>query len=112
MADPEPKDQELYSTIDREARDDGERRDSKVIYEALKRRRDDIGGAAEIPAEDKQLSERILNAARTRSTQLSGARASAVSGRPASTGAPIPWWLIVAWIVAIAGVAAAWWSMR
>ncbi len=109
--EPGPEDEALYATIDGEARDEVERRDSKIIYEALKRRRDEVGGGAEIPAEDKQLSERILRQARTRSAQISASRATAGSGRQA-TGAPIPWWLIVAWIVAIAGVATLWMWMK
>ena len=110
MAEPvDPKD-DVYATIDREAADDRERQASRVLYEALKANRDAIDGESRLPAEDRQLSETILAEARRRSAQISaGARRSTqVLAAPAK---PIPTWLILAWLLAIAAVIVAIWRL-
>ncbi len=107
MADADKSRQdEFYATVDRETADERERQSSKVLYEALKGRRDDVGGASRLPADDRQLSETILAEARKRSAQISAGtrRSTQVLATPAR---PIPGWLILAWLAAIAAVVAA-----
>ncbi|HYE05303.1 MAG TPA: hypothetical protein VEL07_07210 [Planctomycetota bacterium] len=98
-----PRQDEFYATVDRETADERERQSSKVLYEALKSRRDDVGGASRIPADDRQLSETILAEARKRSAQISAGtrRSTQVLATPTR---PIPAWLIIAWLAAIAAV--------
>ncbi len=83
-----------------------ERRASRVLMDALAARRADLGGAAGLP-EDRALSERILDEARRRSELISGSRNPAASSRTISQGERIPWWLWLAWVVAIGGAVAA-----
>ena len=102
---PEPED--IYSVVDREAKDDAERRDSRVIYDALLARRSEVGGLSHIPIRDNKLSEQILGEARKRSAQISASRQSSISQALQPPARPIPWWLWLAWIVAITGVVVA-----
>lgn len=95
---------------DRDAQDDRERQDSRILLDTLSARRAEIGGEAVIP-EDKQLTERILEAAKKRSTELSGARTGSVR-TVTSQGKPISWWLWIAWPLAIAAVAATFWILH
>lgn len=84
-----------------------ERAESKALMEALAARKDALGAAAQLPIEDRALSERILGEARRRSEQISASRNPVASGRVASQGERIPAWLWIAWAVAIAGTVAA-----
>jgi hypothetical protein len=102
---PEPED--LYSVVDREAKDEAERRDSRVLFDALHARRSEVGGLSQIPIRDNKLSEKILSEARKRSAQISASRQSSISQALQPPARPIPWWLWVAWLIAIAGVVAA-----
>src|SRR5690349_1203116 len=81
------------AVVDREAADERERQDSKLLYQALKERRAEVGGESRLPAEDKQLSETILAEARKRSAQISAGtrRSTQVLATPAR---PVPAWLI------------------
>ncbi len=107
MATSDKKTEDFFSTVDRETADERERTDSKVLYQALVERKDALGAQGSLPAEDKQLSENILNQARQRSAQISGAARRGPSGTTAAPARGIPWWLIVAWILAIAAAFAA-----
>ncbi len=103
MAAPE----DIYSVVDREAKDEAERRESRVLLDNLAARRAEIGGASQIPAHDNKLSEQILSEARKRSAQISAARQSSISSTMAPPARPIPWWLWVAWVAAVTAVVAA-----
>jgi len=109
MSEPRPPDDdaELLAEIDRRASDAAERDASRAILAALKRHGSSVGGESALPAEDRQLSERILAKGRTRSAELAAARRQASTRLPVQ-GAPIPWWVIIGWILAIAGLVAAW----
>ena len=96
--------EDIYATVDSEAKDDAERRESRVLLDALTSRRDQLGGVAQIPAHDQKLSEQILAEAKKRSAQISASRQQSVSQSLQPPTRPIPWWLWVAWIVAVAGV--------
>jgi hypothetical protein len=108
--DPKSKTDVIYAAIDSEAADDAERSDSKVLYQALNARRGELGAAAEIPADDKNLSERIMSRARTRSEQISRTRVSSAGYN--KDGKPIPLWLILAWLVAIAAIGSYFYFMQ
>jgi hypothetical protein len=99
--------EELLKVVDREAKDEVERRESRVLYEALRTRKDQIGAVTQIPARDEKLSEQILNQARSRSAEISATRQRSGSQAVEAASKPIPWWLYLAWLVAIAGVIAA-----
>ena len=99
--------EDLYSVVDREAKDDAERHESRVLVDALRNRRDQIDGASQIPAKDAKLSEQILGEARKRSAQISASRQASISQALTPPAKPIPWWLWLAWILAIAGVVTA-----
>jgi hypothetical protein len=96
---------------DRDANDDAERRDSRIILEALRARRAVIGGVAAVP-EDQQLTERILDEAKRRSAQISAAQQGKSARSSVAEGSAIPWWLWVGWLVAIGGVVAAFWWLH
>jgi len=95
--------EQLFEIIDREAADDAERSDSKVIYDALRSRQDELGGARAIPAEDQSLSERIHQEAVRRSEELRASKVQkhASSRLPFSEEQPLPVWLIIAWVAAV-----------
>jgi hypothetical protein len=99
--------EELLKVVDREAKDEAERRESRVLYEALRTRKDQIGAVTHIPARDEKLSEQILNQARSRSAEISATRQRSGSQAVEAASKPIPWWLYLAWLVAIAGVVTA-----
>lgn len=85
-----------------------ERRASASLAQALVERRALLGGEAAIPDEDKPLSERILDEARCRSEHISlGRSGSSASQRMGESGAAIPWWLWLAWGIALVAVIAA-----
>jgi hypothetical protein len=98
---------DFYSVVDREARNDAERHESRVLFDALERRRSEVGGVAQIPARDEKLSEKILTEAKKRSVQITASRQASVSQALQTPSQPIPWWLWLAWLVAIAAVVAA-----
>lgn len=89
-----------------------ERTESKLLMEALAARKDALGGSAQLPAEDRALSERILGEAKRRSEQLSASRNPAASSRTLAQGERIPVWLYLAWAVAIGATVAAWWWLK
>ena len=70
MSQPSRDQADLFAEIDRSARDGAERHDSKAIYDALQRHGPAVGGQASLPADDRQLSTRILAEARTRSAEV------------------------------------------
>lgn len=96
--------EDLYAVVDREAKDDAERRESRVLIDALRNRRDQLGGSSQIPLRDSKLSEQILGEARKRSAQISASRQASISQALTPPTKPIPWWLWLAWAVAIAAV--------
>lgn len=98
---------DLYAVVDKESKDDAERRESRVLVDALRNRREQIDGASQIPAKDAKLSEQILGEARKRSAQISASRQASISQALNPPSRPIPWWLWLAWILAIAGVVVA-----
>jgi len=97
----------LFEVVDREAADDVERNASRILYQALQDRKETLGGQAQIPLDDKHLSEVIFAEARQRSAQITGLANGAVSDRLDPPARAIPVWLIIAWIVAIALVVTA-----
>ncbi len=99
--------EDLYSVVDRESKDDAERRESRVLVDALRSRRDQLDGASQIPARDPKLSEQILGEARKRSAQISASRQASISQALNAAAKPIPWWLWLAWILAVAAVVSA-----
>ena len=96
--------EDLYSVVDQQAKDDAERRESRVLVDALQARREHISGASQIPVKDMKLSEQILGEARKRSAQISASRQASISQALTPPAKPIPWWLWLAWILAITGV--------
>jgi hypothetical protein len=111
MADPRRNQSETFHAIDKEAADEAEKRDSRILYEALSRNRGDLGGEAAVPADDQHLSQRILAEARSRSAEIAAGQRK-TSSRHVVTGAPIPLWLWAAWILAIAALVAGFWLLR
>lgn len=105
MSAPSANDEEARRAIAEGAADERERQDSQVLYEALRRHRSDLGGAAKVP-ENQALSDRILTEARSRSAEIRARRPP--SSRELIAGRPLPWWLIAAWVLAAAGFVAAW----
>jgi hypothetical protein len=99
---------DFLSALDREAADEAERTESRVLYAELAKRRGELGGAAQIPADDQHLSEQILSEARTRSREIAGGRGSE---RRAKTDRPIPWWLVFAWLLAVGLAVLLWWKL-
>ena len=104
MSDAAERD-EMLSAIDAEAKDPAESKDSRLLYDALRARRDQLKAETSLP-EDKALSEKILAEARTRSAQISASRGGTSHRVPVVT-AGIPWWIWAGWVIAIAGVVAA-----
>ncbi len=84
-------------------------RASATLRQALAQRRDALGAASGLPMDDKALTERILGEARRRSETIS--LKQQVAGSSARQGAQsqgIPWWLNLAWILAVILVIIAW----
>ncbi len=94
--------EEMFQAIDAEAADPAEGKDSRLLYEALRQRKDQLKAEASLPV-DKALTEKILAEARTRSAHISASRGGASTRAPV-VSAGIPIWLWIAWILAIAGV--------
>ena len=90
---------------------DGDRA-SVALRLALSQRRDALAQASGLPVDDKALTERILGEARRRSETISLRQQQAgSSARQNIHGPGIPWWLNVAWILALIAVAAAWYLL-
>ena len=89
---------------DRDAKDDQERRESRLLLDALRQRRAALGGEASVP-DDKRLTETIMLEAQKRSAQISASRAS--TARLDVPGASIPVWVIIGWLLAIGGAVVA-----
>lgn len=96
---------------DRDAHDEGERQDSRLILNALQARRTALGGEAEVPEDDK-LTERIFYEAKRRSAQISAAAQGASIRSENAQAKAIPWWLWMAWAAAIAVVMLAFWWLH
>ena len=111
MSDLRKNQDETFSAIDQEAASEAEKRDSRLLYQALSKNREVLGGQSAVPAEDRALSEKILADARSRSAEIA-ANQGDISARRAVSGAPIPLWLWLAWSVAIAALIAAWLYFR
>lgn len=111
MSDAGKNEAETFSAIDKEAASEAEKRDSRILYQALSRNREALGGQAAVPADDGHLSQKILSEARSRSAEIAATQRKA-SARHAVSGAPIPWWLWLAWTLAIAALIAAFWYFR
>ena len=93
---------ELNRAIADAATNPDERRASQALVRALGERGASLGGGG-LPADDSAISERILAEARVRSARITGE----------TDPAPIPpvrvpWWLWLAWAVAIVGAVVAW----
>ena len=100
---------QTFAVIDELTSDLHEAEDSKALYGLLAERKDELGGESAIPAEDDRLSHQIRSEAAKRSREVSALRQMASSNRfNADPGRPIPLWLWLAWVVAIAAVIAAW----
>jgi len=84
----------LYRTIDEEARDERESQESKLLYEALVARKEELAGGGKV-GEDPELAARIHREAEKRSAEISAYRQGHAG--EADTGAPIPPLLILAW---------------
>jgi hypothetical protein len=103
MAEPDPD--ELFAAIDEGTSDPAERVDSRLIYRTLLSRRDELKTEAGLP-EDRSMSEKILAEARSRSAQISASRGGSAHPAQAATRG-IPWWMWLAWILAIGGLVGA-----
>ena len=98
MASPAEIDQAITEAVT----DPDEQRASRVLARALGERSSTLGGGG-LPADDRAISERILTEARVRSARIAGEHVVDVDVSPA-----IPWWLWLAWAVALVAAAAAW----
>lgn len=96
----------LFDTIDQESEDPVEGQESKVLYDALRERREALGGEAALPEDDPQLTESIRDAATRRSQELrSGSKASSAGLDAMKPSAPVPVWMYAAWVLAVIGAA-------
>lgn len=84
-----------------------ERQESKVLMEALTARKAALGAEAQLPADDHALKERILGEARRRSEQISASRNLVASSGSTPQAEGVPWWIWVAWAIALAATFAA-----
>lgn len=99
---------ELFRAIDDDDADAAAKADSKVIYDHLSSQRQMLGGIATIPLDDRNLSERILDAATKRSREMRGS--ATVSAALQAQGRPVGLFIWALWALALigAGVALAW----
>jgi hypothetical protein len=95
---------ELMKVVDSQSQDEAERRDSRILYQALHERRNQIGAINQIPANDPKLSEQILSQARNRSAEISAARLTSGSQLVESASKPVSWWVVLAWLFAVVAV--------
>ena len=103
-----PGDDELDQVIDREAASPAEGRDSRVLAQALRDRREALSGGGAVPVDDRNLSERILNEARSRSAEISARRSGGGDNAPTKKDGRIPWWLWALWVLAVVGAFVGW----
>jgi hypothetical protein len=102
-----PGDDELDQVIEREAASPAEGRDSRTLAKALRERREALSGGGAVPIEDKNLSERILTEARSRSAEISARRSG--GGQPQTKpDGRIPWWLWSLWVLALVAAYVGW----
>jgi hypothetical protein len=92
----------LDRTIAESAANPEECRVTQALARALSERSASLGGGG-LPADNAAVSERILAEARVRSARISD---DPVGDTVATPG--IPWWLWLAWAVAIVGAVVAW----
>lgn len=78
-----------------------DRKASQVMVDALRAHKERASGLSAVPLDDPQLSSQIMAEARTRSQEIRSAAAR-------RDDKPIPWWLWLAWLAAIALFAAGW----
>jgi hypothetical protein len=97
-----PEQDQLHDAIDEGTSDPRLRQDSRLILQALQAKKDQLKGETALP-QDQSLSERILADARRRSAQISASRGG-TGHRAQAPSRSIPWWMIIAWLVAIAAV--------
>ncbi len=110
MSAPEPSegnDAQARRAIAEGSADGKEQHASQVLYDTLRRHRETLAGAAKMPTQDPALSERILSEARNRSAEIRAAQRPPGT-RPGLRGRPLPKWLLLAWVIAIAAFLAAW----
>jgi hypothetical protein len=69
--------------------------------DALRAHRDKASGSASVPLHDEQLSSKLMAEARSRSQEIRDASSKRVDK-------PVPWWLWLAWLAAIALFVAGW----
>lgn len=100
----DPRSKEIIDGLGDAATGDVDRQTSQAVVDVLRAHRGAVSGSAAVPEVDPVLSSRVMAEARTRSQEI---RLSATSG-PARVDRPIPWWLWLAWIVAIAAFVAMW----
>ena len=80
-----------------------DRQASRAVVDVLRAHRATASGAAAVPAVDPALSSKVMAEARTRSQEIR------LAGRaPARADRPIPWWLWLAWIAALAAFVVLW----
>ena len=103
MTDQRAKD--IVDGLGEAAGNDADRQASQQIVSALRTHRDSVSGISSIPLDDPQLSSKVMADARSRSQEIREASAAKPVERP------IPLWLWLAWLLAIAAFAVAWWKL-
>jgi len=97
----ETRSREIVDGLAEAAPTEADRKDSQIMVDALRAHRDSASGTAAVPLSDPKLDAQVLGEARTRSQEIRQAAAKRVER-------PIPWWLWLAWIAAIALFIAGW----
>ena len=104
MTDPRAK--EIVDGLGDAAGSKADQQASQQIVSALRTHRDSVSGVAAIPLKDEQLSSKIMASARTRSQELQkSASTSSTAERP------VPVWLVLAWLAALAAFVLLWWKL-
>lgn len=101
----DPRSKEIVDGLAEAAPTEADRRASQVMVDALRAHREHASGAAGVPLTDAQLSSKIMAEARSRSQEIRDAAG-------ARREQPVPWWLWLAWIGAVALFAAGWFWLR
>lgn len=112
MAVSDQRSKDIVDGLGEAAPGEADRHASQVIVDALRAHRGAVGGQAAVPADDPQLSSKIMAEARTRSQQIKGGAGSSASTSTKRIDKPIPAWLWLAWIAAIAGFIALWFLLK
>ena len=99
---PEQSSHDLTAGLGETAAD---RKASQIMVDALRAHRETASGSASVPLDDQQLSSKLMAEARSRSQEIRDASAKRVEK-------PIPWWLWLAWLAAIALFAAGWFWLK